>query len=446
MGGNECLKDNSAECLDDSLINMFTDTYKPGDVIYFKYYKENTNDETPVGAVYILMKLGETGSYLNLGTQKLIKVFDGTVAKEGSTMDSPLVDSKTNEFYLNRIAKNSVDIVPTEVSSKADISTAKTINAYKLGSLKTQATTDINAFKTTVSAVGTGIEKSLGLISDAQSSGVISAQTTLEAACIDAIKKQIPNVDLDLSPTTSDPDAKAIISYLKLAEKQVAPFLRYQEIITKFGLTTSVDKIPINMLEQLSRLLNSNLGNEDSIIKSIKEFYTSNTLIIKNRSDMLAYIKDRSRNQDTPSWNKFTWGGSGIPELPADIKLIIIGVEFDKTRSNYYPVFLTSDPTNPFISSLTAKYTKPCPTKLVQDVILFEYKLGISCMKSDTRLSQGASATAVRGTSSGLSAAASSTKGFFSNMANSMANRMTTKAKPTGGRKHLSRKNRKSKK
>lgn len=429
MGGNKC---ESGQCHENTYDKEFQKLVKQGDVIYFEYRPDSPDEKTNI-VKYIIMKPNPvTTNDLLVGDSSIIPMAN-TVARQADSLDGDLVPYTEQKLYFNRILLNSIKIVDNKTTTSNEATTTnnlentKSINAYILGSGMTRLQNDLNNEKSVISSMFSTPEIS---------ASVISIEEKIQTTWLNALTGAIPNVAFDMN---TDLDVNVIKTHFTSSLKQFAPFLRYQDIINKLKLPADV-KIPINIVEQLSRILNTPWGkfNEDAILISIKELNTKNkTPFLKSPKEMTEYTKILGNDI-----NQYMMMTIGIPTLDDTIKLLLIGLLKSKDKEAYYPIYLTSDEKKRFVSGKSSAFTyEHCPTSFDR-VIIFKESPSSFCMKSDTRLSQGTATSAARGTGSVMSNAASSARGFY----NRITARSPPPATPVGGKKRISKKNRKSKK
>lgn len=272
---------------------------------------------------------------------------------------------------------------------------------------------------------------------------VIATEYEINNAWISTLIKTINNIDLDLSRGTKDPDAKQILTHLSNAEVNAAPFIKYQKIIDELGLNSieSGIKIPINILEALSRLLknppklNGKPVTESEIITSIRGFYDAS----KNGAKLLP--SNQIIGLESGGRAKLLFTGNNIttfvnnkkPIEPINIpikitgNLLIVGLVPSNKADKYYPVYLNENGAFTHFKSFRFGTRVLCQDRFEDGVIIFK-EASFLCNTIDTRLSK-------RGMQKPTTAITAK-----------IAPPMATVEAPTGGRKHFSRKNRKSKK
>ena len=222
-------------------------------------------------------------------------------------------------------------------------------------------------------------------MSETANAGVLDLLTSFK----NSINDKISSVNLNLDSTT-DVDALKIIENLRNAEKYIAPFLQYQNIIDKLGLKLENEKIPIDMLESLARLFKV-YNNEANVVSAIKNINKDQIVEIHKTSE----FKDKFM----PSFNPLAVS-KGLQQFQPDEKIpetmgnyfIVVGVKKVKVYGGKpvsYPVLLMSNGTYTILNearSIVDRLSSLCPTPSSTVKPIFIEFVQKACLLPDTRL------------------------------------------------------------
>jgi hypothetical protein len=292
---------------------------------------------------------------------------------------------------------------------------------------------------------------------------------TINDVWLDALKEKTLNVKLDLSTDTTDADAIIIRQYLSAAEKQAKPFIQYQEIINGIGLHNDLianEKFETPFLETLSRLCN-NLPRSSSetpdqlketLFKSIKGFY-NNSVKLMSPIDLIKQLKANTNLTTLP----INILDATVPAtVPATLQILMVGFIKSTDKELYYPVYLDNGGNfityrlksfgklvtgknficqSKFLDTTPATAATPAAatTPATGNSVLIFTENALPCNVRDTRKSK----RVISKVSRGITSASNEMRNIKMRNIKMPSN---SSVQTSGGRKSLTRKNRKSKK
>jgi hypothetical protein len=377
-GGNECA-DCTLDFDKDKKLNGVE--LNADNIVHFKYYEDVNEPERKGTTTDILMKVGSEGSYLNLGTIKLIKAVEGTKVYKSAGEEAPVEEMDIKEFYLNRIVNTSFNKVAI-VKEPDFMKGAKTISEFKSqhSAMAPAAGSETPGVLTKLSSVFSSSQP----MSETANAGVLDLLTSFK----NSIKAKISSVNLDLDSTT-DVDAVKIIENLRNAEKYIAPFLQYENIIEKLGLKLENEKVPIDMLESLARLFKV-YKDEASVVSAIKNINKDQKVEIHKTSEFNTFIETFKTLANDKGLQAFQ-PGEKIPETMGNY-FIVVGVKKVKVPGGKfasYPVLLMSNGTYTILNearSIVDRLSSLCPTPSSPGKPIFIEFVQKACLLPDTRL------------------------------------------------------------
>lgn len=413
--------------------DMIKFTYREGKVLGFGGKTNFNADYTNVEAKFT--------KYSNvLGVGDTIEV-DKTSVK----IDGTLVPNTYSFFYLDRIVKNTLSVI-VEETLIGDVENEGMNLVQGVGNLlKTNTKQQSRESRDTEVLLG-----------------------TLKSSWKDKVSTLIP--DVDVGDIAKNEDITKMNEMLDSAASYISPFIQYEQIIKSLGI--SGQKIPIEFLEELSKIVNRFGGDA---IPAIKRVNTGGTLY-KNLSEMAKYFDDYKAPLGLTVINDKTMKWEGVKtdvktdvkkDVKTDVKTddktdvkkgMFIGM-FKSTFGAYvyYPVVLSSKGNFLISKQMTTGYVNTinaskflCPNSFENGILLFTFNRS-TCGNKDTRKSKsiiGMTSGMTSGVASGISGVASGISGFASRVAKIGTASPVTKpvTAKKGGKKRLTNKMRKQKK
>ena len=396
---------------------------KEGDMIKFTYREGKVlgfGGKTNLNADYTNVEAKFTKYNNVLGVGDTIEV-DKTSVK----IDGTLVPNTYSFFYLDRIVKDTLSVIVVETLI-GDVENEGINLVQGVGNLlKTNTKQQSRESRDTEVLLG-----------------------TLKSSWKDKVSTLIP--DVDVGDIAKNEDITKMNEMLDSAASYISPFIQYEQIIKSLGI--SGQKIPIEFLEELSKIVNRFGGDA---IPAIKRVNTGGTLY-KNLSEMAKYFDDYKAPLGLTVINDKTMKWEGVKtDVKTDVKKgMFIGM-FKSTFGAYvyYPVVLSSKGNFLISKQMTTGYVNTinaskflCPNSFENGILLFTFNRS-TCGNKDTRKSKSIIGM-TSGVASGISGVASGISGFASRVAKIGTASPVTKpvTAKKGGKKRLTNKMRKQKK
>ena len=396
---------------------------KEGDMIKFTYREGKVlgfGGKTNLNADYTSVEAKFTKYNNVLGVGDTIEV-DKTSVK----IDGTLVPNTYSFFYLDRIVKDTLSVIVVETLI-GDVENEGINLVQGVGNLlKTNTKQQSRESRDTEVLLG-----------------------TLKSSWKDKVSTLIP--DVDVGDIAKNEDITKMNEMLDSAASYISPFIQYEQIIKSLGI--SGQKIPIEFLEELSKIVNRFGGDA---IPAIKRVNTGGTLY-KNLSEMAKYFDDYKAPLGLTVINDKTMKWEGVKtDVKTDVKKgMFIGM-FKSTFGAYvyYPVVLSSKGNFLISKQMTTGYVNTinaskflCPNSFENGILLFTFNRS-TCGNKDTRKSKSIIGM-TSGVASGISGVASGISGFASRVAKIGTASPVTKpvTAKKGGKKRLTNKMRKQKK
>ena len=397
-GGNNCKNDKCTLKIVDNKIGDIR--LNANNIVSFYYYEDIDTDKEPIK---VLMNLGVSEiNYLQFGTV-VIKSADKTVYKVNYTEPNHegelenISKGINTPFFLNRIVAESFKLLAIK-PDKSFMKNARTLKGFiemvfpPTKHLIGSPTKNIEApdfYDNMDRHFNDNIDTESNATTPITTPTITTPPIETELLNIlkEEIKKKINLVNLNLDDT-NDPNAVKIKEHLNQAGKYIAPFLQYQNIIQKLGLKLENEKVPIDMLESLARIIKV-YDNEDLVVAAIKNINIGGKVEIHKRSDFDDFINTFQTLANEKHLQAFK-PGKKIPETMGNY-FIVVGVKHVKVPGGTYisyPVLLMSNGTYTilnearlFVDSVSSLCPTPSPIK--SDFIEFVQK---TCLLPDTRL------------------------------------------------------------